>query len=74
MSFSPTLNGLRWIVKVRHESSAYEPIAAFNVDSVAERYAADCHKANPRNTYIVEELPEPKPAKSPKVIATFRAK
>jgi hypothetical protein len=62
-------------VKVRHDPAPlYEPIAAFNVDSVAARYAEDCHAANPRNTYIVEELPEPRRVPAPKVIRTFRAK
>jgi hypothetical protein len=72
--FDPTLNQLRWIVKVRHDPQPlYEPIAAFNHPDIAEAYAARCHRSNSANTYVVEELPEVKPAKPAKVLHTFPA-
>lgn len=54
------LQPLRWIVQVRTGVPAqfWESMAAFNVDSVAKRYADDCAKSNPSNRYRVLELPE----------------
>lgn len=34
-------------------ATRWEPIAAFNVDVIAEKYAKDCGEANPRNIYRV---------------------
>lgn len=69
---APGLESLRWIVECQADSriGGYEAIAAFNVAGVAERYAVDCKRANPRNEYRVVELPE---ARVVSAFVTFRA-
>jgi hypothetical protein len=45
---------LRFVVEVRQNPMPrWEAISAFNVDSVAQAYAASCRQANPRSDYRV---------------------
>lgn len=54
---------LPYVVECKSGYPFFEPIAAFNVDSVAQRYAEDCAKAmSPLYTYRV--------VKSKKVVFT----
>jgi hypothetical protein len=47
---------LRFVVEVRQNPLPYwEAMAAFNVDSVAQAYAARCRQANPLSDYRVME-------------------
>lgn len=51
-------SALKWVVMCRWPSNSYwEPIAAFNVESVAHSYAAKCGEANGHFLkYKVEEV------------------
>jgi hypothetical protein len=52
------LASLRWVVEIR-ETVSWEAIAAFNVRSVAESYARECHASSVfGRPYRVVELPE----------------
>lgn len=55
---SPRLATLRWVVEVR-DPHAWEPIAAFNVQCIAESYARECHQGRFGRAYRVRELPGP---------------
>lgn len=44
---------LPYVVECKSSYPFWEPIAAFNVDQVAERYAADCKCTNPQFQYRV---------------------
>lgn len=48
---------LRYVVECTdrdpRRARCFEPIAAFNCEPVAIRYAAECRKTNPRNEYRV---------------------
>jgi len=56
---------LPYVVECRSTYVFFEPIAAFNVDSVAIAYAKDCAKTNPMCTYKV--------VKNKKVLASNEA-
>lgn len=48
---------LPFLIECRDDISHYfEPIAAFNVECVAQKYMNDCKKTNPRYTYRLKTL------------------
>ena len=48
-----TRNPLPYVVECKSSYPFFEPIAAFNVESIAKHYADDCHATNPQFTYRV---------------------
>ena len=54
------MTGLDWVVRARYKNAefarAWEPIAAFNVESVAKRYALSCRETNPEMEYRVGNI------------------
>lgn len=57
---------LPYIVECKSSYPFFEPIAAFNVDSIALAYASDCAKTNPQFVYRV--------TKSKKVLGEFNVR
>jgi hypothetical protein len=61
---------LPFVVAVRRAGQHFfEPIAAFNVDRVAIRYAEECRKSNGMCAYSVTDHQK----RDPRTIATFGA-
>lgn len=46
-------NPLPYVVECKSSYPFFEPIAAFNVESVAQSYAAECAAVNPQFVYRV---------------------
>lgn len=55
--FLPIRDALPYVVECRSTYPFFEAIAAFDVDTVAHKYAADCAATNPKNEYRVSERP-----------------